>query len=684
MFDRANAARLSARHVQGVLTACLLCAALGGCAGRAASPEPPADRARLEDPLIVTQLPADAGLTAPPRAPGTLRADYGDGARLLRVAPDGSTRVLSRGFAAACDPAVSFDATRLLFAGKRKAGDPWNVFEMAADGSDVRQVTRGLGNCRSPSYQSTLYTIISPRPWYQLTFVSDAAGMMNEDGSSPATDLYSSKLDGSAVRRLTFNLSSDFDPFLMDDGRLLFAGWQRRGLERGLAGRVALFGINIDGADVALFADTRGRRLKHMPCTTAAGLAVFVETDDAPWDGAGNLACVRLRRPRHTYRPITGPQDGLFHSPSPLPDGRILVSRRPADGSGTHGVQRLDPATGRTDPLFDDPRFHDVQAVLVHPRREPDGRSSVVTEEDPYGRLYCLDAYLSDPADGIRLERGGIRRLRVLEGIPVPAAGHGAPVPGGAAPGAPPGPTANGLPPLVQRRVLGEIDIHEDGSFNLQVPADVPIELQTLDADGMALATCGWIWAKNHEPRGCIGCHEDPERTPPNRFVGAVARDSIPLTLPPERRRTVDFRRDVLPILAGRCASCHDADGPPPRLDAGPQAEGAGGPFHPAYASLLAPVEATGGDGPRYRYVDPGHARTSPLVWQVFGRNTSRPWDAAAGRPGPAPSACEAGRLTAGERRTLIEWIDTGALWDGIPGRDDAPGPPAQARGGTP
>ena len=55
------------------------------------------------------------------------------------------------------------------------------------------------------------------------------------------------------------------------------------------------------------------------------------------------------------------------------------------------------------------------------------------------------------------------------------------------------------------------IAVEEDGSFNLEVPANTPIELQLLDDDGMALRRCGWIWAKNHEPRGCIGCHEDGE-----------------------------------------------------------------------------------------------------------------------------------------------------------------------------
>ena len=77
------------------------------------------------------------------------------------------------------------------------------------------------------------------------------------------------------------------------------------------------------------------------------------------------------------------------------------------------------------------------------------------------------------------------------------------------------------LPIAVRRGVgiLGEVPVEEDGSFNVEIPANTPIELQILDADGMALRSCGWIWAKNHEPRGCIGCHEDNELTPENRFV---------------------------------------------------------------------------------------------------------------------------------------------------------------------
>jgi hypothetical protein len=170
--------------------------------------------------------------------------------------------------------------------------------------------------------------------------------------------------------------------------------------------------------------------------------------------------------------------------------------------------------------------------------------------------------------------------------------------------------------------------------------------------------------------------------TPENRFVRALRDDSIPLTLPPERRRTVDFRRDVMPILTRRCATCHDADGPAPRMAGGTAPEGDGAaPFNRAYVSLLAPHPDGGDSAGRRRFVHPGRARTSPLVWQVLARNTSRPWDETARHVGPVVSACRAHRLNVDEKRTLIEWVDTGALWDGVPGPDGLSGPDGRTSG---
>jgi hypothetical protein len=650
------------------------------------------ERAALDFPIVLTQLPLGTRAEKGGALAGAmLRADYGEGGRIVLVRPRGTLRVLTKGFASAADPDVSFDGKRILFAGKRRATDNWNIFEMQADGSGVRQVTRDLGDCRSPIYQSKLNTLVADRPWYQITFVSTAAGELNEAAPIPSSSLYSSKLDGTFVSRLTFNPSSSLDPFLSWDGRLIFAMWQRGRLERGVLGRVALFELNQDGTDLMVLCGDQGRRVKHMPAVTAEGLVVFVEADQVGWDGAGSLAAVSLRQPLRSYRQITGPGDGLFHSPSPMPDGKILVARRTSGDGGNHGVYRLDPSTGRLELVFDDPKYHALQAKVLTPRPEPDGRSSSVfvatgdiddptskqsfIPKNPRGKLYCLNAYISDLDRAQWLPPGTVKRARVLEGLPHHRKDQAYLLPeeivGGASG---PGSSVAGIPPTLPRRFLGEVPVEEDGSFNVEVPADIPIEIQLLDENGMALRSCGWIWVKNNEPRGCIGCHEDQELTPENRLVKAVMRPSIPLTLSPERRRSVDFRRHVMPIIEAKCVSCHGA-GKVPRLDGGMGLVDHGGHayFNSAYEHLLAAPPAAGTQRPALgRYVHAGRARTSPLIWHLFGFNTSRPWDLGAKssvRMKPMPPEGVAA-VTDDERRTFIEWIDTGALWDLLVGEE--------------
>lgn len=647
----------------------LLCALLLGLAPpRAAlatestcdSPAPPAHS------LIVVQVPATSapGPTAPPATAGVPKWP-GDGARIVLLRPDEPPLILTRSFASACDPDVSFDGTHFVCAGKRAADDAWNVYEMTVDGQDVRQITSDLGDCRSPGYQSSHYQISIDETWRQLTFVRTDPACLSDDGSGPATALYSCKLDGTLARRLTYNLSSDFDPTITWDGRLLYSSWQRRTLEHGESGRVILLDMNTDGTDYAPFVVGTGRRIKHMACSTPSGLAVFVETDEASRDGAGTLASVSLTRPLGTYRQITTPADGLFHSPSPLPDGSLLVSRRSADGSSSYAVCRLDPSSKQTSVLFDDPRYHDLQAKSVAVRAEPDGRSSSVIDTDPKARLYCLNVYSSDLKNPQWMPPGTARRLRVVEGVPRTAGGNTTA-------------THPGLPQLATRRLLGEVPIARDGSFNVEVPANTPLELQLLDESGLALRSCGWIWSRNHFSQGCIGCHEDCELTPENVLVDALNQPSVSLAPPVEERTSVNFRRDILPIVTAKCLGCHDRSGSFPLL-----AEDAAD-VDPAqvYAALV-----SGGSGPASgsvfgRYIHAGRARTSPLVWHIMGRNTARPWDGEvaqqAAKPIPPDSPAA---LVPAEREALIRWIDLGAPFHGSDtGRASQPGVPGAER----
>ncbi|MBN2369546.1 MAG: hypothetical protein JXO72_03590 [Vicinamibacteria bacterium] len=623
--------------------------------------------------FVVTQLPiGTAAEKQGPLSGGMSPADWGAGARLVLVEAGKVFKVLTSDFASAADPDVSFDAKSIVFAGQKQADDRWAIYEMNADGSGVRQVTSAIDDLRQPVYLPTVHTIIAdptkgtePRP--QIGYVRLFDASLNEAGAGRARAIYSVRIDGASPRRLSYNLSSDMNPTVLNDGRIVYASWRRATFSRGVSGRIVLLGINPDGTDPAIFAGDEGLRLKLMPCVTRDRLVAFVEAESVGWDGAGSLGCVSLRRNLHSRRRITFEGDGLFLSPSALSDGQIVAARRPPNGSGDHGIVRVHPVSGKVTSLFDDAAFHDIQARAIAPRPAPDGRSSGLKDPDeeahaaesgdasrkvaiPDVTMYGLNVYLNDL--GHDLAEGVIRRLRIIEGMPLTSTS---------------GPAAHGPEPLAPRRLLGEAPIEPDGSFYIQIPAETPVQFQILDQDGLALRTSGWIWGHYNGRQGCVGCHEDPERTPPSRFADALRKPGVRLILPPERRRAVDYRHDIAPIVKARCAGCHGED-KMVRLDGGLSTTGASGRFSRAYESLLAELDRAPGEVVG-RYVHPHQARTSPLIWHILGRNTARPWDGSATRAKAKPMPMSAGAaLSEDERGLFIEWIDMGALWDASAG----------------
>ncbi|MBA4175562.1 MAG: hypothetical protein C0505_03235 [Leptothrix sp. (in: Bacteria)] len=59
-----------------------------------------------------------------------------------------------------------------------------------------------------------------------------------------------------------------------------------------------------------------------------------------------------------------------------------------------------------------------------------------------------------------------------------------------------------------QQQILGYAPIEPDGSFKLRVPADVPLALSIIDAEGRAIQThTNWIQVRPGERRTCDGCH---------------------------------------------------------------------------------------------------------------------------------------------------------------------------------
>ena len=93
---------------------------------------------------------------------------------------------------------------------------------------------------------------------------------------------------------------------------------------------------------------------------------------------------------------------------------------------------------------------------------------------------------------------------------------------------------------------------------------------------------------------------------------------------------------------------------------------------------MTAPAAKAAKDAPPWppapgKYVDAGRARTSWLIWDLLGRNTSRPWDQDAklanGPPRKAKPMPPLGKglpLGDEELRTVIQWIDMGAQFEAV------------------
>ena len=93
--------------------------------------------------VIVTAAPAYEPLAA-------LRGGerFPKGAQLLLM-HEGNAEPLVPEFAASADASVSFDGGSVLFAGKKAAGDPWQIWELTLADRKVRQVTIGSSGCDS-------------------------------------------------------------------------------------------------------------------------------------------------------------------------------------------------------------------------------------------------------------------------------------------------------------------------------------------------------------------------------------------------------------------------------------------------------------------------------------------------------------------------------------------------------
>ena len=334
------------------------------------------------------------------------------------------------------------------------------------------------------------------------------------------------------------------------------------------------------------------------------------------------------------------------------------------EGAGTDA----DPATiSVTDLtfLYNDPDWNEYDAQLLAPRDPAPIVPSTVDMTQNSGIILANDIFNRGTNDGQERPVQGVDQIdeiAVIVGIPTVQ-------------GEPDDFSAN---EFEKRALLGFAPVQSDGSFRIEVPADLPISFATLDQERRAFVNKRtWMYVRpGEEISKCSGCHQDrlvnqTLETNPNPIAATLPPTDLVKT--PAEYRYINFRDHIGPVVEAKCATCHfqtitmtdsilpdssiitviDTIPPPGGLDLTSVLDtlmmgGMGQVFPRAYINLSGEQEM----GPR-NVVSPAFPRRSILIDYVLGLGAAQP-------QGPHP---QTNGLTPQEQEMFNLWVTLGAQY---------------------
>jgi hypothetical protein len=504
------------------------------------------------------------------------------------------------------DPELSFDGKKLLFAWRKtnKNMDTNGKLAPATGNYKIVEMTLADRSIRPLTTDETYGADFEPcyLPNGDIVFSSDRCVQEVTCGWGDCSNLYIMDGDGKYARRIGFDQTQTGFPHLLNDGRVIFT--RRDYNDRGQSYAHALFVMNIDGTFQTEYygnnsmAPTSIQHTRPIPGTRKTmGVAGGYHTTQG-----GKLVVIDPSKGRQNYEGLTflnwepTPLDQVndenycrtgeqYMYPYPLDENSFLVSFSPigtylTDSNGKlnknkeHSMMRYHlywmTLDGRRELLAYDPILSCTQAIPLAPRPRPMVRSSMVNYASDTGTCYVQDVYYGPSAEGI--ERGTIKKLRVVKLFYKPATiGAGCWKPNRVDVG--PGrkyagygvhsvlPTGVGSASFDTKEILGEVEVHPDGSVMFEVPAREPIYFQLVDENGRVVQTMrSWATLMPNERFSCVGCHEENDSAPLPNSNKTMAMQRPPQQLQPVDRITgapFSYSKVVQPIWDKHCVSCH-------------------------------------------------------------------------------------------------------------------------------
>ena len=459
----------------------------------------------------------------------------------------------------------------------KKMGSGW-IYELCLDTDSLRRITSGRWvHDAEPAYLAD----------ERIVFMSNrsrSSMQCNQGQHEIHPSLYACEPDGSRLERLDNNITGDYNPRLLDDGRIGYMRWEYN--ERSFNNPHAFWAMRPDGSyPEPVFGQHLANPIMHtnprnIPGSRKTMLVVAQHYNFErgligvldPSLGVREPAAVRPLLPWTTWQgmsgmPSTNSEQGWFAAPWPLADDLALCAYDYSpdqyqvagfglylvDGSGNQELIFRDPAFSCHSPTPFRPRHR--PPVLPRTSDRPPAESPGVSPTGYQGRGGDGVLLLSHVMAGLEIghPEHAPRYLRVSENLPLPyftEVGQTVYRHQGLD-------TQNWTP----KRIVGDVPLEQDGSAHFSVPADRSLYFQLLDGQGREIRRMrSWVSLKPGEVRSCTGCHEGRMTTPSLQQTPSLAAGK-PAAMPTQRvswgDQPVSFHRDIRPILDRNCLPCH-------------------------------------------------------------------------------------------------------------------------------
>lgn len=466
------------------------------------------------------------------------------------------------------DPEVSYDATTLLFSMRGPEDETWNLWEYSIEADELTRVITDDALADEGDDVDATY-LPDGRIVFSSNRQEKSKQLLAAENKEPYAYLDEYERERTIalhvinqardeVRQISFNQSHDRNPTVLNSGAIMYSRWDHVGDRN----HFPLFFTNPDGTSMFVLygAFSPGNSFLHprempdgkvisslMPLsgTGEGGALVIIDVDNFSENNEPSPEFTGEEEQGQVSATLNeipigdeSSEFGRYSTPYPLFDGtnRVLVSWSAAqeqdednmimgeDGAPRYGIHMLNlddtslrpialAAEGRilTDPIAIFPR--DLPNIVADKSLDADliaENAGILNVKSVYDtdfldimgdRVLTSNEFIpraDGVADLLTLKQTSAasrpaRFVRVSRAVPTP-----------------PGVLTEdvGNNEMEMQEILGYSTIEPDGSLRIKVPADTPLTLSVVDAQGRALQThTNWLQVRPGETRTCNGCH---------------------------------------------------------------------------------------------------------------------------------------------------------------------------------